>query len=242
MKMIIRQADSGSDVRPRSAKTWKWLALLSCLIFVVPPIFWRWSEPVLSPFFVVALITAAWLWTADCSAQTRRKLLVLSIVLELAISIFWAKSIFQPSESRTGSFALCLGDGRLMLAIVVAGPNGAVVPPFEFLYRRVKNFGNAGLPWRLFWFDFLLSFRMPYVPGIIYHPITRTSSLEVFYAELPLWVLAAVSLTPLGVTISSKFKRRAHLSGTCRNCKYDLSGNVSGICPECGEIVPVRDE
>lgn len=22
--------------------------------------------------------------------------------------------------------------------------------------------------------------------------------------------------------------------GYCQNCRYDLSGNISGICPECG--------
>ena len=25
------------------------------------------------------------------------------------------------------------------------------------------------------------------------------------------------------------------LPGHCRKCSYDLTGNVSGICPECGE-------
>jgi membrane protein implicated in regulation of membrane protease activity len=26
--------------------------------------------------------------------------------------------------------------------------------------------------------------------------------------------------------------------GHCQNCGYDLTGNVSGRCPECGEPVP----
>lgn len=28
----------------------------------------------------------------------------------------------------------------------------------------------------------------------------------------------------------------------CRYCEYDLTGNVSGICPECGEQVEPREE
>ncbi len=28
----------------------------------------------------------------------------------------------------------------------------------------------------------------------------------------------------------------------CINCEYDLTGNVSGICPECGEKIEPRDQ
>lgn len=31
--------------------------------------------------------------------------------------------------------------------------------------------------------------------------------------------------------------RRRHLAGCCRKCGYDLTGNASGICPECGTAV-----
>jgi hypothetical protein len=28
---------------------------------------------------------------------------------------------------------------------------------------------------------------------------------------------------------------RRQLHGQCPQCGYDLTGNVSGVCPECGE-------
>ena len=33
--------------------------------------------------------------------------------------------------------------------------------------------------------------------------------------------------------------RRADRGGSCRECRYDLTGNVSGICPECGTPTPI---
>jgi hypothetical protein len=27
-------------------------------------------------------------------------------------------------------------------------------------------------------------------------------------------------------------------AGHCQNCGYDLTGNVSGRCPECGKLIP----
>lgn len=49
-------------------------------------------------------------------------------------------------------------------------------------------------------------------------------------------VIAAAGLW-FFATIGSLFPRRekrAAVTGKCRVCGYDLSGNLSGICPECG--------
>lgn len=35
-------------------------------------------------------------------------------------------------------------------------------------------------------------------------------------------------------------QRRRHRTGYCRNCGYNLTGNVSGRCPECGFITAAR--
>lgn len=54
---------------------------------------------------------------------------------------------------------------------------------------------------------------------------------------VPLWI-------PLGllVLVTAALwwrERRPFPPGRCASCGYDLTGNVSGRCPECGE--PVRD-
>lgn len=33
-------------------------------------------------------------------------------------------------------------------------------------------------------------------------------------------------------------QRRAALAHECRHCLYDLTGNVTGVCPECGHVLP----
>lgn len=37
-----------------------------------------------------------------------------------------------------------------------------------------------------------------------------------------------------GIILLFMYETRRRLKGHCRTCGYDLTGNVSGICPECG--------
>ena len=53
--------------------------------------------------------------------------------------------------------------------------------------------------------------------------ITLTAILPV--ARLLLWGVRTIVLSPPG--------KRAE-PNTCRGCGYNLTGNVSGVCPECG--------
>jgi hypothetical protein len=56
----------------------------------------------------------------------------------------------------------------------------------------------------------------------------------------PVW--AAVALTdarPLG-RLCRRVRRGRYGPGHCRGCGYDLRGNESGVCPECGRAVKRR--
>lgn len=57
-------------------------------------------------------------------------------------------------------------------------------------------------------------------------------------------VILIVFLGPvIGVLIAALLMKRidrdhAYPPGTCRSCGYNLTGNVSGRCPECGQEIP----
>lgn len=66
---------------------------------------------------------------------------------------------------------------------------------------------------------------------------------ELFYGAtilmLPLGlVLAALSVLPTAWAYGVIQRRRRRMRpGHCPSCSYDLTGNVSGVCPECGAKV-----
>jgi hypothetical protein len=61
------------------------------------------------------------------------------------------------------------------------------------------------------------------------------------YLELvaPHWMLVLLSAVPSTAWLAAKTPAlRRHLlaaRGRCQACGYDLTGNVSGVCPECGQ-------
>ncbi|MHC4796080.1 MAG: hypothetical protein ACYTF1_05495 [Planctomycetota bacterium] len=60
--------------------------------------------------------------------------------------------------------------------------------------------------------------------------------------DAPFWILlAAFAAYPLYVAANQSHiwwqKRQRKRLGHCLNCGYNLTGNTSGICPECGKKI-----
>jgi RNA polymerase subunit RPABC4/transcription elongation factor Spt4 len=79
--------------------------------------------------------------------------------------------------------------------------------------------------------SFWQKYRFRILPGPMNHPPEGTDTLLVF----PLWGLALV----LGAWPLFSLRRvfRTRQPGLCSNCGYSLTGNTSGVCPECGTAV-----
>ena len=63
--------------------------------------------------------------------------------------------------------------------------------------------------------------------------IGNTRRFQVF---APFWQVASGTAILPSIWFLSRFKRAR--KGYCPTCFYDLTGNASGICPECGTPVP----
>ena len=61
----------------------------------------------------------------------------------------------------------------------------------------------------------------------------RTIARTTIY-QIPFWMPLALIGIP---TILAWRRDRRIPPGHCRKCRYDLTGNESGVCPECGKAV-----
>jgi hypothetical protein len=59
------------------------------------------------------------------------------------------------------------------------------------------------------------------------------------FVRVPYWVLAGLFAIPLVPSIIQRLQRRRLVRrGLCQKCRYELTGHLSGVCPECGTAVP----
>ena len=78
-------------------------------------------------------------------------------------------------------------------------------------------------------------------------PIVQRSEHTTNFATLvrewaiPLWSLALVfAIYPTLFALGARRKRKRISTGHCPSCNYNLTGNTSGICPECGTPCPSK--
>lgn len=54
----------------------------------------------------------------------------------------------------------------------------------------------------------------------------------------PAWAIASLFALLPAIRLSGWWRKRHSLrAGLCPSCSYDLTGNLSGVCPECGTAV-----
>jgi hypothetical protein len=50
------------------------------------------------------------------------------------------------------------------------------------------------------------------------------------------FVVALLVAPPAAWAVAAVRRRSRRRPGLCKSCGYDLTGNVSGVCPECGTV------
>ncbi|MDB5302536.1 MAG: hypothetical protein JWM97_85 [Phycisphaerales bacterium] len=71
--------------------------------------------------------------------------------------------------------------------------------------------------------------------GSYFMPMAAGERSHFVFVGAPYWALTILmALGPAGWLLRRWRSGRARRDGACRGCGYSLTGNVSGVCPECG--------
>jgi len=116
-----------------------------------------------------------------------------------------------------------------------------VLPPgFSFLGTVVGAFWSAAAVLLLRRRSLALAAKSILLTMLITAVICSICALLLPTEEI-LWVLEALVFGSVVFLVTCQLLRRRlpilYPTGHCHRCGYDLTGNVSGVCPECGEKV-----
>jgi len=152
---------------------------------------------------------------------SRRERLLLrcgQLTTALLLIIWLASGKLHVGRWSASGTSLFVGHGGLLLNYLPPGRN-----PFTRTSGFVVEWCTA---WDLVW-----------VPSFSFEstlPVSRGRMV------LPLWILLLTVAIPTGLL---RWHGGRSPKGHCQKCGYDLTGNVSGVCPECGtSLGDARDD
>ncbi len=115
------------------------------------------------------------------------------------------------------------------------GPPGTAVlhAADGYVGLRVLRSGSAATPWRI------TTVSADQLTRIFFQDMLRPVGVMSVSWQIPLWIVTAAVVVLWGVFIARRPLSRAHRRkrGLCVKCGYNLTGNESGVCSECGKEV-----
>jgi hypothetical protein len=179
-------------------------------------------------------------------------LTALSLLLCVAVCVLWVRSYRVVDE-------LTYTSDRSRTIVTTAEGGFDLVVQNDDLFRQTRQGWNwrhssdrgiGRLPWR----QSVSSSQNPFAQPPRREPLLglwwgtlntaapyRAAPVSSFIAMGPVWPFALPwAILPALWTvrrIRCARRNRRHARGLCRSCGYDLAGNVSGVCPECGRDV-----
>ena len=148
------------------------------------------------------------------SSRIQRGLKWVGTSVVVALLIAWAVSLFVFASLASRGWQIGIAAGSVSLSWDETGKR---VLPSGWEAVRVRRPWNTKL-----W---------------IWKPVSYSLPLGVHRFRMPFWIPVVLVGLP---TVFLWLKDRRISPYHCQRCGYNLTGNVSGICPECGK--PIQDD
>ena len=168
----------------------------------------------------------------------------LSLVLFVASAVLWLRSYFVAQYLGYGF--LSAANPNISDDNVELGCKGGRVYVLCYANSFLRSFARRpGFRWGSFPGVFI---QPPSYPtdspkwlmnmfGIGWNPYAPNSIGSLIF---PAWILVALSAVLPAIWMCRRYRSRPPRIGFCQKCGYNLTGNVSGICPECGTAIAAK--
>jgi len=167
-------------------------------------------------------------------------LTALSLLLLLATVGLWVDSYSYQSTAGTqgggGWHISGMSNDQGLHSTVSIAESGSI--PYQPHMRRVSNeslapFSTHRTPtdWNLGGFGYQWNHQSR---KVMFHAITAFPAARYYRLLLPHWFVTVIFTILPAIWLYKRNKRRKLGPTACQGCGYDLSGNESGSCPECG--------
>ena len=168
----------------------------------------------------------------------RKTIIGLLVLATVGTVVLWALAFFSGPYTTEWSLT-----ARIFVRIKIDQRFEFFIAPKAPAEVRMAQFqGPEGAPWLDQWASACYQVQNP--PTILGFAWKQSDPFQVGPSKglpitlllVPLWAPLLLFTFPAVVLIRNALRRRARLrNGCCKKCGYDLQGNISGVCPECGK-------
>ena len=146
-----------------------------------------------------------------------------SVLLSVAIACMWVSSYRYTQIMEAPSYRIQTFDGRVYCSRLGSNQVG------QYWFQTRKFDASS-----IYFTDDLGFYEST--------PSTRFAGFRVAggtlpFVAIPFWPMLVIAGLPLWLGIY-RLMRKQPADGFCAGCSYNLTGNLSGVCPECGTAVP----
>ena len=156
----------------------------------------------------------------------------ISLVFFALTAALWIRSNFandylmsfstDPASQKTRGLMIYADDGRIALISRLHDHPTRPMPDRPWHLESRRKLGS---------YNEVRFYRFSSQPGVPGGRATRTELV------LRLWPLVVLTSVLPALWLVGGY-RRGPAPGVCSACGYQLQGNVSGVCPECGRTIP----
>ena len=167
-------------------------------------------------------------------------------VSDNTVSFYWSpKFSYVSGKLQSKPFVVWIRDGRIEVQFVSVPHDIASIPREDYTHLPSRGFRWAGFVWHrdgLVSEEFALAFwqsKFPSQQGVTNPEDYTHRDAARLSVGSPCWLLCLLAAAwPVMALVRGPLRRaRATAATCCHRCGYDLTGNVSGRCPECGRAL-----